>query len=119
MIVTGAFFTEAAATVDGKLHVWGGVLDRWGVGPDRFASPILVVLTRAEALDTTSKIRVRAIPPKGIPVDLQLDVPKVALGGENGFVFTQLNINAAVDGRYVLEISGDSGSVSLPLILFS
>ena len=115
MIVTGAFLAEAAASVDNKLHVWGGVLDACQVGPDRLAKVTLVVLTQAEAGDSAAKVDVEIIPPSGDSVKLQLDVPEGSLSGENGFAYFHLGIPAEADGRYVLLVTSGGGAVSLPL----
>ena len=119
VIVTGALLAEAAASVDGKLHVWGGVLDRCLVGDDRIANLTLVVLIQAEAGDQAAQVTVEAIPPVGDPIVVTPDVPEATLGGENGFVFYPLGIRAETDGRYVLVVTGGGGSVSLPLLVHS
>jgi hypothetical protein len=48
-MVRGAFLAEAAATVDNKLNVQGGVLSKYTVGPDRLARFVLAALTRPVA----------------------------------------------------------------------
>ena len=119
VIVIGALLAEAAASVDGKLHVWGGVLDRCQVGADRIAKLTLVVLIQAESDDEAAQVTVEAIPPVGDPIVVTPDVPQATLSGENGFVFYPLGIRAEIDGRYVLVISGGGGTVSLPLLVHS
>ena len=62
--MTGAFLAEAAATVDNKLNVQGGVLSRYTVGPDRWAQFMLVVLTRADGEDSDARrVTVEIRPP--------------------------------------------------------
>jgi hypothetical protein len=115
VIVTGALLAEAAASVDNKLHVWGGVLDECEVGADRIAQVTLVVLTQAESGDQTAHVTVEAFRPSGDSLVMTFDVPEGTLGGENGFAYYRLGIQAETDGRYVLVVSSGGGSVSLPL----
>ena len=124
MIVTGALLADRAASVDSKLHVWGGVLDRCQVGPDRIARFVLVVLTQTEVGDRgrgarQPKLDVEIIPPSGEPQTLQLDIPKAAFAGENGFATFYLGIPAPVDGRYVLLATVGAHNISLPLTVYT
>jgi hypothetical protein len=122
VIVTGALLADRAASVDNKLHVWGGVLDRCEVGPDRVARFVLVVLTQTEAADRHAdppKVEVEIIRPSGESQTMQLAVPKAVLGGENGFATFYLAIPAPTDGRYVLVVTVGSHHISLPLTLYS
>ena len=116
VIVTGAFLAEAAAAVDNKLNVQGGVLASCLVRPDRIARVTLVVLTQAEAGDKAAKLNIKLVKPSGDSQALQIDIPEATLGGENGFASFPIGIPAETDGRYVLVVSGSGGgSVSLPL----
>ena len=124
MIVTGALLADRAASVDNKLHVWGGVLDRCQVGSDRIARFVLVVLTQTEAADRRAdasrpKVDVEIITPSGDSQNLQLEMPKAALGGENGFATFYLGIPAPIDGRYVLVVTVGSHNISLPFTVYT
>jgi hypothetical protein len=124
VIVTGAMLADRAASVDNKLHVWGGVLDRCEVGPERIARFVLVVLTQTEAADRRAdarqpKVQVEIIRPAGESQTMHLDIPKAALGGENGFATFYLAIPAAADGRYVLLVTVGSHNISLPFTVYT
>ncbi|MBV8928084.1 MAG: hypothetical protein JO152_03025 [Mycobacteriaceae bacterium] len=124
MIVTGALLADRAASVDNKLHVWGGVLDRCEVGPDRIARFVLVVLTQTEAADRRADaeppdVEVEIIRPSGQSQTMHLDIPKPALAGENGFATFYLAIPAVTDGRYVLLVSVGAHNISLPFTVYS
>jgi hypothetical protein len=64
VILSGAFLAEAAATVDNKLNVSGGVLSKFTVGPDRCAQLVLVVLTRADDHESDRFVDVDIKPPR-------------------------------------------------------
>jgi hypothetical protein len=125
MIVTGALLADRAASVDNKLHVWGGVLDRCEVGPDRIARFVLVVLTQTEAADRRAdgvrqpKLDVEIIRPSGESQTLHLEIPKAVLRGENGFATFYLGIPAPTDGRYVLLVTVGSHNITLPFTVYS
>jgi hypothetical protein len=115
VIVTGAFLAEAAAAVDNKLNVRGGVLDSCQVGPDRVAKVTLVVLTQAEAGDKAAKLNIEIVNPSGDSQAQQIDMPEAALGGEIGFAFFPIGIPVRTDGRYLLKVTSRGGCVALPL----
>lgn len=122
MIVTGALIADRAASVDSKLHVWGGVLDRCEVGDDRVARFVLVVLTQTETADRrdrTATVDVEIIFPTGDSQTMKLDLPAATFRGENGFATFHLGINAPIDGRYVLLVTVGAHNISLPLTVFS
>src|SRR5271167_3999773 len=101
VIVTGAFLAEAAATVDNKLNVQGGVLSRSTVGPDRWAQFVLVVLTRADE-DSDLRVAVQVKPPTlDEPIERQFMVPEAAVGEFPGFAFFDIAVNLSSDGRWV------------------
>ena len=85
MIVTGLFLAEKATVIDGKLHVWGGVLDYWTVGADRIAEFGLVILVQAEPGDTDWTIGLELRSPNGAAVDLPSASCPDAEAGENRF----------------------------------
>ncbi|OBI14833.1 hypothetical protein A5712_02950 [Mycobacterium sp. E2327] len=119
MIVTGAFLAEAAAVVDNKLNVTGGVLSRFVVGPDRFASFLLVVLTQSDA-DDDDRLDVEIWPPAGQkPLRVAFHMPPEATVGEIGFAFFPVSVAMPVDGRWVIVVAGGPGVISLPLIVTS
>ncbi|AKN15816.1 hypothetical protein [Mycobacterium haemophilum] len=121
MIVTGAFLAEAAATVDNKLNVQGGVLSRYTVGPDRAARFVLVVLTQAEAeaSDGDRRLDVEIMPPKldEVPQYRRFEVPEVAIGMFPGFAFFAIEVTLPFDGRWVIVVTCGSGAISLPLLV--
>ena len=119
VIVTGAFLAEAAATVDNKLNVQGGVLSRFTVGPDRRAQFVLVVLTRADE-DSDLRVAVQVKPPTlGDPIERQFVVPEAAVGEFPGFAFFDIAVNLLSDGRWVVVVNGGADAVSLPLVVDS
>ncbi|RPA58612.1 hypothetical protein EF294_15765 [Gordonia oryzae] len=114
MIVTGAFFAEAASVADNKLYVLGGALTRWHVGDDRMISPVLVVLTQSEPNDnqTTLPIDVHFGTDPNV-MHLDLEIPEVTRTGQDGgFFLTNVRMQLPYDGRYVFQIAG---TVSLPI----
>ena len=119
MILTGAFLAEQAATIDNKLNVAGGVLSRFTVGPDRSASFVLVVLTRADAENSDDRrVEVELIPPTGeAPVLRRFEVPEASIGEFPGFAFFGIDANLSVDGRWVLVVTGGNEAITLPLLV--
>ena len=122
--MTGALLADRAASLDSKLHVWGGVLDRCEVGPDRLAKFVLVVLTQTEAGDRddaarTAKMDVEIIPPSGDSQSMHFELPEATFRGENGFATFYLAMRAPTDGRYVLLVSVGAHHISLPLTVYS
>ena len=119
MILTGAFLAEQAATIDNKLNVAGGVLSRFTVGPDRSASFVLVVLTRADAENSDDRrVEVELIPPTGeAPVLRRFEVPEASIGEFPGFAFFGIDASLPVDGRWVLVVTGGNEAITLPLLV--
>ena len=118
MIVTGAFLAEAAAAVDNKLNVQGGVLSRFALGPDRFARFVLVVLTQSEADGSDRKVEVELRPPnEDEPQRMEFEVPQVSVAEFPGFAYFDMQVNMPVDGRWVLVVSGGTGAISLPILV--
>jgi hypothetical protein len=121
VILTGAFLAEQAATVDNKLNVAGGVLSKYTVGPDRSASFVLVVLTRADADRDNSddrRVEVELMPPTGeAPVLRRFEVPEASIGQLPGFAFFGIDVNLPVDGRWVIVVTGGTEAISLPLVV--
>jgi hypothetical protein len=115
--MTGAFLAEAAATVDNKLNVQGGVLSRYTVGPDRWAQFMLVVLTRADGEHSDARrvtVEIRS-PTLDEPLEQQFEVPEASIGEFPGFAFFDLAVNLPADGRWVIVVNGGTDVVSLPL----
>lgn len=118
MIVTGAFLAEAAATVDNKLNVQGGVLSKYTVGPDRWAQFVLVVLTRADSDDSDPRVVVEIRPPTlEEPLEQTFMVPEASIGEFPGFAFFDIAVNLPTDGRWVVTVNGGSDVISLPLLV--
>lgn len=77
MILTGAFLAEAAAAVDNKLHIWGGVISHCALGPERVVRLTLVALTQAEADNSDRTIDVDIRPPNDEEtLHVALEVPE-------------------------------------------
>ena len=118
MILTGAFLADAAAVVDSKLNVSGGVLSRFGLGPDRSARFVLVVLTQAEPGNTDRQIKIEMRPPTDEdPIKLEFEVPEAAVAEFPGFAFFELQLRLPTDGRWVMVVSGGTGAISLPVLV--
>ena len=118
MIITGAFLAEAAAAADNKLHVWGGVLSHFFVGPDRFMQCSLVVLLQHGGDDSDRVIIFELIPPNGEePLRIPLDLPESAFGGEIAFALYPIGISMPFDGRWVSVVSIGDPRISLPIIV--
>ena len=118
MILTGAFLAEQAATIDNKLNVAGGVLSKFTVGPDRSASLVLVVLTRADSDNSDRRVEVELIPPTGeAPVLRRFEVPEASIGEFPGFAFFGIDASLPVDGRWVIVVTGGSEAITLPLLV--
>ncbi|OBJ61771.1 hypothetical protein [Mycobacterium sp. 1423905.2] len=116
MILTGAFLADAAAAVDNKLNVSGGVVSRFGLGPDRLVRFVLVVLTQAEPGNTDRSVHLEMRPPsEDEPIHLDFEVPEAAVAEYPGFAFFELQLRLPVDGRWVLVVTGGAGAISLPV----
>jgi hypothetical protein len=119
VILTGAFLAEQAATIDNKLSVAGGVLSKYTVGPDRSASFVLVVLTRADSDNSDDRrVEVELLPPTGdAPVQRRFEVPAASIGEFPGFAFFGIDVNLPVDGRWVIVVTGGTEAITLPLLV--
>lgn len=118
MIITGAFIADAAAAVDNKLNVQGGVLSRFALGPDRSARFVLVVLTQAEPGSDDRQLKVEMRPPtEDDPISLEFEVPEASVAEFPGFAFFELHLRLPADGRWVMVVSGGTGAISLPILV--
>lgn len=118
MILTGAFLADQAAVVDNKLNVSGGVLSRFGLGPDRSARFVLVVLTQAEPGNEDRQLKIEMRPPnEDDPIKLEFEVPEAAVAEYPGFAFFELQLRLPADGRWVLVVTGGTGAISLPVLV--
>lgn len=117
--LTGAFLAEAAATVDNKLNVQGGVVSKFTVGPDRFARFVLVVLTHPEGDDSERRVDVEIRPPglDAAPQYKWFEVPEASLGEFPGFAFFEIDARLPEDGRWTIDITCGDSAVSLPLLV--
>ena len=116
--VTGVFLAEAAATVDNKLNVQGGVLAKFTVGPDRLARFVLVVLTQAGSKDSERRVDVEIKPPTdGAPVYKWFEAPEASVGEFPGFAFFEITATLPSDGCWTLDVSSAGTEVSLPLVV--
>ena len=117
MVITGAFLAEAAATVDNKLHVWGGVLEYVTVGPDRRFGVTLVVLTQSDSGTADRAVNVEIVPPtEDEPFTQPYEVPEYNVGAEIGFAYFRIGGALPFDGRYVFIVrSGEQTAILLPL----
>ena len=123
-MVIGAFLAEAAATVDNKLNVSGGVLSRFMVGPDRWVRLVLVVLTRADSSTDESGserwVDVEIKPPTlDDPVRQRFEVPTASIGEFPGYAFFDIQAMLPFDGRWAIEVTGGGETISLPLVVDS
>ncbi|MCV7103475.1 hypothetical protein [Mycobacterium palustre] len=121
MKLTGAFLAEAAATVDQKLNVQGGVLSKYTVGPDRFARFVLVVLTRPDddgGGDRRVDVEIRP-PTPDAPVHKWFEAPEAAVGEFPGFAFFEIDARLPSDGRWAVDVSCAGTAISLPLVVSS
>jgi len=136
-MVTGAFLAEAAATVDNKLNVSGGVLARYGVGPDRRVGVALVVLIRpepdsdpeaepdADAADADADASDRWVdveikpPTLGDSLHTRFEVPRASIGAFPGYAFFDIQAMLPHDGRWAIEVTGGGETISLPLVVTS
>lgn len=118
MITTGAFLAEAAATVDKKLSVAGGVLSRFIVGPDRLARFVLMVLTRADVGDADRRVAVQ-IKPASPEESLhrRFEFPAASIGEFPGVAFFDVEVCLPVGGRWVIEVTCGGETVSLGLVV--
>lgn len=115
-MITGAFLADAAAVVNNKLDVTGGVLSGYLVGPDRTARMVLVVLTQTETDGPVRRVEVEIRPPGGDePQHLTYDLPEAAASGEIGFAYFTVEVSLPADGRWVFVVTCGPGAVSLPL----
>jgi hypothetical protein len=118
VIITGAFLAEAAATVDNKLNLQGGVLSRFAVGPDRLARFVLVVLTRPDGNDSDRRVDIEIRPPTlDAPQYKWFEAPEAAVGEFPGFAFFEIDARLPVDGRWVIDVTCGDSAVSLPLVV--
>lgn len=109
---------EAAATVDNKLNVQGGVLSKFTVGPDRSARFVLVVLTRADTENSDRRIHVEIMPPTLDEAQhLRFEVPEASLGEFPGFAFFDIAVNLPFDGRWMIVVNPGGEAISLPLVV--
>ena len=116
-MIVGAFLAEAAAAVDNKLNVSGGVLLRFAVEADRLAQFLLVVLTQATD-SPDRRIEVEIVPPTDDEsLTIEYELPEAATMAELGFAIFPIEVTLPVDGRWVLMVSGGAGMISLPLIV--
>jgi hypothetical protein len=119
-MLSGAFLAEAAATVDNKLDVQGGVLSRFTVGPDRFARFMLVVLTLPDDDDSDRRVDVAITPPTlDAPMRTSFEAPEATLGEFPGFAFFGIDVTLPSDGRWVIDVTSGGAGVSLPLFVSS
>ncbi len=117
-MLTGAFLAEAAATVDNKLNVHGGVLSKFTVGPDRVARFVLVVLTLPDSEVSERRIDVEMKPPTlDATQHASFEAPEVSVGEFPGFAFFPIETRLPFDGRWVIDVSCGDSVVSLPLVV--
>lgn len=118
MKVTGAFLAEAAATIDNKLNVQGGVLSKFTVGPDRSARFVIVVLTLPAGEDSDRRVDVEIKSPgDDAPQYKWFEAPEAAVGEFPGFAFFEIDARLPVDGRWVIDVTCGDSAVSLPLVV--
>jgi hypothetical protein len=47
----------------------------------------------------------------------QFEVPEAAIGKFPGFAFFDVEANLPVDGRWLILVSGGTGTISIPLVI--
>jgi hypothetical protein len=115
-VITGAFLAEAASVVNNKLNVSGGVLSGFGLGPDRQAKFVLVVLTQTETDSPVRRVEVEIVPPTDDdPLVIEYELPEAAASGEIGFAFFNVEVRLPSNGRWVFVVTCGAGVSSLPL----
>jgi hypothetical protein len=118
MRLSGAFLAEAAAAVDNKLNVQGGVLARCVVGPDRLTRFILVVLTLPDDDDSNRRVDVELTPPTpDPPIRMSFEVPDATLSEFPGFAFFGIDVALPSDGRWMIDVTSGGEGVSIPLVV--
>ena len=124
-MVTGAFLAEAAATVDNKLNVSGGVVSKFVIGPDRWVRLVLVVLTRDDSSadadapdDRWVDIEIKP-PTLDDPVRQRFEVPEASIGEFPGYAFFDIQAMLPFDGRWAIEVTGGGQTITLPLAVDS
>ena len=117
MVITGAFLAESAASVDNKLHVWGGVIANYTVGDSREFQLALVLLTRRDDDSPDRTARIDVVPPGGgDAMSLTFDVPRSTAGADVGFAYTVVSGVFPYDGTYLFNVSsGGTSSIEIPL----
>lgn len=117
-MIVGALLAEAAAAIDNKLNISGGVLLRFAVEADRLAQFLLVVLTQAESGSPERRVGVEIRPPTDDEsLTIEFELPEAATTAELGFAIFPIEVTLPVDGRWVLVVTGGAGMISLPLIV--
>lgn len=120
-MITGAFLAETAATVDNKLHVWGGVIESYGVSRTREFNLVMVMLTKRDSAGPDRTVHIEIRPPVGAPPGtepgrLSFDVPETLIAAEAGFAYHPIRGTLPFDGRYVFMVSiGNQLPVAVPL----
>ena len=98
--------------------MWGGVLSRYTVGPERLARFVLVLMTEADTEDPERRVDVEFRPPTfDEPVRKQLEVPEAAISKFPGFALFDIEVKLPVDGRWLILVSGGAGTISIPLVI--
>lgn len=119
MRISGAFLAEKVEAVDNKLNVRGGVISNYRVGRDRMAQFDVVVLTQQGTEDATGTDRLIVIevaPPNGgEPLHMHRELPMNLTNADVGFACFQLRLTLKLNGRWLVNMSGTAGNVSLPL----
>lgn len=115
MKITGALLADAVTVVEDKLDIHGGFVRFVQAGPDRVASLNLIIFAELETSDTAPKVNVELVTPSGDSQVEQVDMPRMSAEGGVCFAYWPLWIPVETDGQYVVTVSGDEGTVSLPL----
>ena len=119
MKLTGALLAESVQSVDGKLDLRGGMVQRVVVGPDRTAVLTLVVLVEFAPGDVGPVITLVLITTSGDSQTRQMYMPVVGSPDEIGFAWWPLWFPVEEDGKYRLAVSADQGATNVPLTVLS
>lgn len=113
MVITGAFFCEAARAYEGKLNVLGGVWDWLYIGEIGDGQPLqlqIVVLVQRETGETgPSRATMSVRDPSGSVITrAEVDFEPPA-GSVLGFFTVPVRFLAQNYGRFVVELSTSAG----------
>lgn len=116
MKISGAFLAEKVEAVNNKLNVQGGVISNYKVGPDRVAQFDIVVLTQGDTGGADRLVVIEVTPPHGgEPLHMHRELPANLTDAAVGFACFQFRLTLNLNGRWLINMTGAAGDISLPL----